>query len=665
MTAPKPQVLPNLSPTTYNKFQRCQRIVWFEKVAGKKPAPTKSLVVGVGVHAVVEQYLLTGEWVDKVAGGIDCTRIAAAGKDILDDLRTLMELDPDAYHVELTHRLPAGDLGPLPVKCQADFVGPALVVDHKTTSNLYGPWHKTADELAADPQMLFYAYLSLRDDPPEQFTVQHVYYATKGRPAARVLAAETTWGAAVENRDRFVTAAQGILELTAVTDVQDVPGNSDACSGFGGCPHSPYCPVRKHVTRGSNPMSFAERMKKIRAAKAAEAMPALPPEVGAIEPTMGQMNPPDTPGTETPTKAQYDDVAQAAMDAVGFGADDETIAKWLSGPAGIDTLLRSGLTLRDSLNVVKYINDDFSPEDQAAATPADDTSSPSEPEASAIPRDGAAAELPDSSGLLPPRDPALDEVERLQTAFEQYLLANTGPASKKDLLPIVREVLDVKRVGSRIWGQKVFGENGVLRLGSDRGIWDYSANDAAVVWLRGTLPPEPGEAAPEETEQLQFIPHQPETEQFKKDTAAAQELVGRVGVRRITADKNPLAAPKTVGAGSGLAQPVSPTTPVAPTSTPSTIILIGCLPQQAAPLVRLDDVLAPYYDAVAKDENVADYTLVEYGKGPPMVAAQALSDVREGRLKYPTGFLSVPADHPLATRVDRIWPDAIVIRGVR
>lgn len=446
-------------------------------------------------------------------------------------------------------------------------------------------------------------------------------------------------------------------------------------------------------------MSFRDKIKKMREAKAAAEQPPTPPETPAHVPSLGQMNPPDTPGSETPTAAQYAEVATAAMDAAGHGATDEALAGWLGSPAGVDALLRAGLTLRDVGNVVAYVNDDFTPPEGQVDPPAGAPES-SPPAPADTSQDSV--EPPDASGPpSPPPAPApeapTDEIQGLLVRFTKFLLGTGGPASKKDLVPIVREVLGKKRIGHKIWGEQVYGPNGVLALGRSRGVWDYSANDAAVVWLTEGLPPEAGtgtSTTPAETESAPAPASQePEVAQDEPVQVVTDAMGGRhERVRVIAEHKHGVVLDATGGRtrfvdvdgveldkaalrewlGAG-PEPVlfghpridnANTTPARPSST-ALIILVGCLPEQTAATTRLDSVLEPFYAAVAKDEGQPDYALVEYGKGPLLVAAEAKAAVREGRMPVVKGFLTVPADHPMVKHVGRIWPDAIVIRGVR
>ena len=207
MTAPQPTKPLRLSASSYKTFADCPRKWWYEKVLGKVAPPKPHLALGSDVHTVLEHFIAHGTWPTRHAAhmsGADTPEhfqrvlsIAQASGGSEESLKVLAALhackDYDT-HIEARVSLSADVFG-IPFLGFVDFCEQAhRVVDHKTTSDLYAPWHHDRASLAQDPQLLIYAWVLWKgESPPLNVTVEHYYYQTRGAPAFRSLAASVPW----------------------------------------------------------------------------------------------------------------------------------------------------------------------------------------------------------------------------------------------------------------------------------------------------------------------------------------------------------------------------------------------------------------------------------------------------------------------------------------
>ncbi len=620
MTATSPtRRLPNLSPSAYNNYTDCQRKWWFDKVKGLRAPPSPSLIVGKAVHDEIEVFLVNGEWgpqrnLDVGGSRFNITGIARAGEEHLWPLREgVVHRDGK---VELSYRLPAGQLGPLPVSCQVDYIEPYHVTDHKSTGNLYGPWHKTETQLARDPQMLWYAYMGLREDAPEHFEMQHIYYQTKGAAASRAMRVHATWDDALRNRDRFIEAANDMVRLLGIDDVHYVEGNPDACGKYGGCPFITRCPVNKRAQR-SDIVGFRDKILKAKQAEATKTDGAA----------AGQMNPSDTPGAQHITKAMLEEVATEAFDTLDDPTDDE-VREWLDDEQlGQPVLLRVGMGVRHIDRVIAFINDKDQGDDPAKAkAEAAEQAAKAAAEEAAKAKEAKQASTEDvrirMSSLL------------LDTLQEKY--ANGKKMTKKGVKILLRQVSGRTRIDDTIWNDIMMGPEGVFAKGAEAGFWDYSADDKGMVWLI--------------------------TE--SDDVEVSSNGDGTYTATSKTTDlRNVDLASKAVELSSPVGRPS-----MEPNQWAGLVICIDCLPSGTVPTLQIDQVLEPYYEMAAigaGDTPAESFDQVEYGKGPPHVANNVATDVREGRMAPLAGFMFVPAQHPMTSRLARMWPQATFIRGVR
>lgn len=226
---PKPAIV--ISPSQLSTFDRCRRRWAWENIAGFRSPPTPSQLLGTRVHAVLEKWLANGEPPDrKTLEG----RIAVMGVPYLPSPGT-GKVEEQFY---LTTRRGLHYTG------IADWLGwdpevGALVIDHKTTSNL--KWAKTKEELEYDVQALLYANYACISLQTDHVALLWNYLQTDAKNSKLV---ESTLRLE-QIVERFPIVEDKAAEMTALRKASTHPlrvlPNPDACGDFGGCPHQARC----------------------------------------------------------------------------------------------------------------------------------------------------------------------------------------------------------------------------------------------------------------------------------------------------------------------------------------------------------------------------------------------------------------------------------------
>lgn len=307
--------LPNLSASGYGTFKDCPRKWWYEKVIGLRGPPTEAMSMGTRMHALIETYLKTGAWTGPYAAQL--TPLCVPALEWLVPLRhRIVDPQRDAF-VEAPLSLPAGTLGTLPIKGFVDYCDDTpLVIDHKTKNDLSDTrFLYTAETVTGDPQMLFYAQLLWGDVRPPTVELGHIYYSRSTPGADGSARGLATWGQVEDNTEKFVQAAHAMHSYVGARDKEqahEIPHDLAACAKYGGCPHAAYCPkpIFASIQKGAQMSTIAELM----AQRAAATGPVV--------------NPPDTPGTQTPTAAQIAecaDAVRAGLTAIGGEITEERV----------------------------------------------------------------------------------------------------------------------------------------------------------------------------------------------------------------------------------------------------------------------------------------------------------------------------------------------------
>ena len=328
MSTPKAKIH-HVSASQFKTFSMCKRKWYIEKCTdAPRPEPSKAVVLGSDVHAVLEAYLRDGVEPDEETRA---GRIAASGLHLLPE--GVLEIETEIKLQDIEPPL----LGYIDV---LDLTEPwmPVVIDHKTTSSW--DWTKTEEELKSDPQMIAYARYAL-DQCTAADTVEvcHIQYITKGAPEARRVAAVISREHVNEHWEKLKKVAAEIKATSLLDEVEDVEPNLSACGAFGGCPYadtcaalgdsqSPFAGIETIKTEKDNDMKrrLADILqdRKDRVAKAAtlsqntapsilsqDAAPRTEEEPAPVNGTMTFAEP--VPAKDKFTDEQYSDAASALL----------------------------------------------------------------------------------------------------------------------------------------------------------------------------------------------------------------------------------------------------------------------------------------------------------------------------------------------------------------
>jgi hypothetical protein len=243
------------SASSANGFRACQRRWWFRKVLGFQEPQGAALIFGIGVHAIFEEFLKTGEVLAPgvVRDGVEITREmvrrATPGFGKL----------PTGYLIEeWLDRLvlASGDEGTMRAVGKIDMHKPDRllptgetrlhIIDHKTSSDPE-KWGHTPDTLATDPQGLFYAACKRRAGGTQgDVDFSHHIVAKRGTPRTYMVDAtmswstiERAWKKAQEIASQMLVVGKG---ARSVGEQDSVPYNRKSCFSYGQqCPFAAQC----------------------------------------------------------------------------------------------------------------------------------------------------------------------------------------------------------------------------------------------------------------------------------------------------------------------------------------------------------------------------------------------------------------------------------------
>lgn len=226
----------NSSASQVGTFRRCQRLWWWQKVAGYQTPTSPAMELGTLIHSQLESYLTGGD--------VPKNAIAVAGLEYLPDPSDVRPENVER-RVDLSDpSLPVPIIGYIDLVEPPDILGASRLIptitDHKTTSNF--KYIRQPDVLAHDPQAIIYSTFAFRELFPDEHEVEfrHVYYRTRGRPDSRESAVVFTRGLAEE---RF----KGIVETVVAQseareqDITAIEPTLTACGDYGGCPFLSNC----------------------------------------------------------------------------------------------------------------------------------------------------------------------------------------------------------------------------------------------------------------------------------------------------------------------------------------------------------------------------------------------------------------------------------------
>lgn len=214
-----------VSPTQISTYKLCPRKWALGSIAGVKAPQAASAALGEAVHAALEAWLEAGTLPDP---STEAGAIATS----------MLQHEPTPKTVAVEQWLTVTRDG-YTLRGRGDAIRfePALVVDHKTTSDI-ATWSKTADVLEHDEQAVIYAAALLeRSTACQSVEVRFVYGQTRGarksKPVTVHLSREHV--ARVLEQDIEPVARQIVRAKRTITDASELPRNPAACDAFGGC----------------------------------------------------------------------------------------------------------------------------------------------------------------------------------------------------------------------------------------------------------------------------------------------------------------------------------------------------------------------------------------------------------------------------------------------
>lgn len=232
----------------------CERRYYYKYVLGKKEPSRKSQEIGEEGHKRIENYLRTGKKA--------LLRTELAGLEFIPDpkIGTLLIEHPITAGLD-TSLVKAAEI-PLVgyMDCVVDAGGRHIrsdgeagydpknsieINDWKFTSDFR--WAKDGPSLADTVQMLSYARWGFETftDDIEWIRLSHVYFRTRGSPAAQKSTTLANRGAVEKRWSRVEERARVLLHVVQEIDVDNVDPNLKACDAYGGCPHRAYCNAGK------------------------------------------------------------------------------------------------------------------------------------------------------------------------------------------------------------------------------------------------------------------------------------------------------------------------------------------------------------------------------------------------------------------------------------
>ena len=215
-----------ISPSQIDTFLTCRRKWWFNKIMGLPLPQHPAAALGESVHTSIEKFFETG----------DAAALHAIARPALTKLVELRKGAP-IIETKMKRTLRNG----LEYNGRIDLLDldAGLVVDHKTSST--EQYAKTSEELAADVQMLSYAYELYCRKPQPVVTVAHNFLRTRGAGYHRYTDANIPAPAIMAGWSRIQDISDEMLKTAVLEAPATVPPTKSACSKYGGCHFQSNC----------------------------------------------------------------------------------------------------------------------------------------------------------------------------------------------------------------------------------------------------------------------------------------------------------------------------------------------------------------------------------------------------------------------------------------
>jgi CRISPR/Cas system-associated exonuclease Cas4 (RecB family) len=585
-----------VSASQISTYLSCQRQWWWNKVFGLPTTQKPSAALGEAVHASIEAYLENGGTLHPVA-------VPARKK--LDELRALSPL------VEAKMERPLRN-GLLFIG-RIDLMVPdkALIVDHKTTSNLQ--YAKTEEELQADVQMLAYAYeVHARTGAPE-ITVAHNVLLTRGT-GHRYTEATISEQTVLEGWRQIEAVTDQMMQTAKTEEPDAVPPTWSSCDKYGGCDFREQC-----------------RSLKLAAKKS-------PYDDVAV-----------TSPSHTPMEVNMSTKHNASI-LRAMGLDDATIL----------AAIRRG-TCTDDVGLT-------------GAAPAPAPAAPvaaaiNPPEAPASPRVEKAAPAPVVVAVgKSPEEALRDQMKYLLSlGWGQEDIDMLSDDAFQEAVRKGYKRDDVVTVLGLGLVQGAEYEDIIIAF-EPKVAPAKRPTRAPVTVTPATAPSEekvrqPRNAVP----RLKALGYPADVAESMDAMEMKRVLDGEIRYAAeetpapVVVEEKPAPAPVVVAPAPVVAAPVAPA-PVAQAAS-GLYLYVDCMPEKGVEYTDLTDILTPYMRKVEAAEKVPHYGLVQYNNGEKMVVGFLLADLA----KFKAGHVTVDSRLPVAVRALEVLRPmaAVVISGRR
>ena len=647
----------NLSASAVSAWEDCPRKWGFSYIEKIETPKSESLAIGIAVHDMAEEYLLSGlppadpdtnRWWRILEPGLEfLPSPVVEGKGMV------------GWQVEtwLTDQM----CGPLDVKGKVDFWriedDGLFICDWKTTKDATWRWSKTPDQLADLTQPLLYAHcLAAEHGRPPRLDFQHINLCVKGEPSAmEVWARDVSWDAVDERWGKLVETAEDMASYANMKDISalDLPPNIKSCKKYGGCPHAQYCPA-SHINR-HKPLTPTQQQQLVqqsnynpdnRSTPMAD-LAALRKSLGLNRKTNNYSKPVDkpTPKEQSSPAQAAAEVAEALRPAIDLGIPEAQLLKACEAKGVPAPVIVAGLKL-------------------AKVTTAIGPVYMSQGAASDLVEDGF--QEGEDLGYESTND-AMDELSESLQELDQVIacIEESEPAPVPELVSLGKDAPGAEAVVDMMLSHNETREEvlkhaakdalGIRRLGSKRWsrIFDKAKSfvghcndiDKAVAIKRAELPPSSEVKAEEgKREEVLLGP--------KLRVAPSQDDDNYVPANQLEPQAKQVTEPERTLESIGMK------------AVKRIEVFIDCTPSGEG-TSSLTQVLAPHMEQVERDQGVAHYSNVAYNEGTKLVVGLFKLQLQE---QGPDGLpptITVDSRHPLASSVIEVLERASFTRIIR
>jgi hypothetical protein len=637
----------NLSASAVSAWEDCPRKWGFSYIEKIETPKSESLAIGIAVHDMAEEYLLSGTPPDDHETN-RWWRILEPGLEFLPS-PVVKGKGMVGWQVEtwLTDQM----CGPLDVKGKVDFWriedAGLFVCDWKTTKDSTWRWSKTPDQLADLTQPLLYAYcLAAEHGRPPRLDFQHINMCVKGEPASmEVWARDVSWDAVDERWGKLVETAEDMASYANMKDISalDLPPNIKSCKKYGGCPHAHYCPA-SHINR-HKPLTPAQQQKLVqqsnytpdnRSTPMAD-LSALRASLGLNRKTNNYSKPVDkpTPKEQSSPAQAAAEVAEALRPAIDLGIPEAQLLKACEAKGVPAPVIVAGLKLA---KVTTAIGPVYMSQGAASDLIEGDYETPDTGYADYENTTEAMDEL--SEALQEPAPvPELVSLGKDAPGAEAVvdMMLSNNETREEVLKHAAKDALGIRRLGSKRWS-RIFDKAKAF-------VGHCNDLDKAVAIKRAELPPVSEVKAEEgKREEVLLGPKLPLAPSLDEDNyVPAKQLEPQA--KQVTEPERTL---ESIGMK----------------AVRRIEVFIDCTPSGEG-TSSLTQVLAPHMEQVEKDHGVAHYSNVAYNEGTKLVVGLFKMQLQE---QGPDGLpptITVDSRHPLASSVIEVLERASFTRIIR